>query len=321
MSADIRRPLSSPCLYHFKKDATVLKLILRNGFSHRLLRETIPYKHTEQQNFLVCFCDMRWEDSRRHRDCYGENAIVLTKQWGIHHGVSPVRYIHETSPGADTHYIAVKNMLRLARLSAGTNRAHLIQDLLTTSILKDQGVLRIVSSATSLALDPAIAPTADTIDDEFQDFLKGLGQTQASRFVNYLGSLVQRIAELDNELEFRDSFTRRYQEDFRCPATGKTVAGKILYDEREWRSAKYISDRDLQREPRLYDDAVANGYLPERLNLRFQDTDVVAVVASDEATKRDLLAFIATGTALIPKLFSRVFAASEYSEDIAEAGV
>ncbi len=320
MPTEIRRPLSSRCLYHFKKELETVKLVLQRGFSHRLLRESIPYREYEQLNFLVCFCDMRWEDSRMHRDCYGENAIVLTKQWGIAKGVSPVRYVHENSPGAGAHYLAIKNMLRFARSTAGDNRAHVIQDLLATSLLKDEGMLRYVSTATSFALEPGVGARADALDAEFQSLLKQVGNAHAGLIARYLGSLVARILELNNELEARDSLTRRYTEDFQCPSTGKTSVGRVLYDEREWRSVKHVSDLDLQKTPSLFDEAMANRCLPVSYNLTFTDSDVVALVTEDQPTKLDLLRYISAGNTLLAKSFNRVFVVGEYDERVAEAG-
>lgn len=111
--------LSSDNLYHFKSNVSVLKSILTYGFRHSLWPETIPYKKSEQNKFMVCFCDIRIEDANYHRQTYGHNAIVLTKEWGKKNGISPVRYIHENSPGILPNYIKSKNRFREIRENAG----------------------------------------------------------------------------------------------------------------------------------------------------------------------------------------------------------
>jgi hypothetical protein len=313
MSAETRRPLSSTCLYHFKADLRIYKLILEHGFSHRLMTETIPYKEARQQNYATCFCDIRWEDSRTHRDCYGENAIVLTKRWGISCGVSPVRYVHHKSPGAGAEYNFTKNMLRFSRdTSAGRHEAF-IQDLLKVSVLKDEALLGGGDITLAFAQDAALSARADAIDDEFMELLADAKRAgHDHRLVRYLDSLVARIVELQNEVELRDSFTRRYQEDFPCPSSKQTVLGKILYDEREWRSIKYATDLEAT-------SALKDGCLPEAYNLRFADRDVVALVAQDQSAKGDLVGFLSRGTSLLSASFDRIFTADDYREEIAEA--
>lgn len=39
--------LSSDYLYHFKKDYNILNYILKDGFSHRLWPEKLPYRELE----------------------------------------------------------------------------------------------------------------------------------------------------------------------------------------------------------------------------------------------------------------------------------
>ncbi len=105
--------------------------------------------------------------------------------------------------------------------------------------------------------------------------LKPLGQD--STLAKYFRSLVNRIIELHNELERRDSFMRVYSEDFTHPATKKTIFNKILYDEKEWRSIKYADKAD-------YIDAVTNKFLQPKYNLQFSDNDVLAILLKDQAT-------------------------------------
>lgn len=303
------RPLSSRCLYHFKSDPVIVEKILQHGFSHRLLRETIPFSDSSQMNFGVCFCDIRWEDSGLHQDCYGRNAIVLTKAWGISRGVSPVRYVHEASPGAVGPYLALKNMARFIQAASEGDPSSLVHAWLVTSLLKDEGRIPAVDIATAFATDTSLQGRESAIDDEVATMLGALassGKQQSA--LRFLTSLVSRIAELHNELELRDSFTRRYQEDFPCPADGALRSRKVLYDEREWRSIKYALDSASTTL------AMSAGFLPANQNLTFTDDDVVAVVAQDQLAKDAYRRFIQNGTALVSSSFDRVYAAAEFDE-------
>lgn len=320
MSDLVRRPLSSTRLYHFKRDVNVLKLILSNGFSHRRMVETIPFRNSTQVNFAVCFCDLRWEDSKAHQDCYGENAVVLSKDWAIARGVSPVRYIHETSPGARIDYLALKNVLRFARGTSEGNRAALIQDMIKLSLLTDRGALNLGAQDLGFA-DGNFASKSETeIDNEFEEFInsaKAAG-TLGELSIRYLASLVQRIVDLTNELERRDSFTRRYREDFNCPAKDGRIVGKVLYDEREWRSIHYTSDVDEARSPGEAKSAEDAGYLPIAHNLQFNDGDMVAIVAKDQNAKNELRAYIESGATLLSGSFNRIYSSHEFHERMVE---
>jgi uncharacterized protein (DUF433 family) len=80
--AEIEKRLSSDNLYHFtgRKDGfSTLKKIVKTGFRFGLQNEQVPHGIIIQQNFAVCFCDIRIDGARFHRKYYGNNALVLTK--------------------------------------------------------------------------------------------------------------------------------------------------------------------------------------------------------------------------------------------------
>lgn len=314
MLANVSGRLSSDYLYHFKRDPEVVKLILRDGYRHNLLRETLPFRASEQLNFVVCFCDIQWQESHPHRACYGDNAIVLTKRWGVAQGVSPVRYIHETSPGAGRDYIGLKTIFRFLRDASEGNDTALLRAYLTTSLLRDEGLLDPTTIPGVFANDERVKLGEARHDDDVDGLMRRIGHSDAQLVLRYLGSLLGRIIELHNELEFRDSFTRRYQEDFQCPASGDVVTGKVLYDEREWRSIKYGVDVSSPPPPNKLSEWQADGYLPRSFNLRFADDDVVGLVAQDDATKADLSALVARGETLLSRSFNRIYSISEYDE-------
>src|SRR5581483_12013577 len=313
MSSLTRHSLSSACLYHFKPEIRVLKLILQHGFSHRLMIETIPYKESKQQNFAVCFCDIRWEDSAAHRSCYGDNAIVLTKAWGIANGISPVRYIHQNSPGATEAYIAIRNMLRFARDASEGDQAVLVRNMLILSLLKDEGTVLGPDVANAFALNPIAEQREGELESEIDRLLSATKSGgHAGLVLRYIQSLVARIIEQQNELEFRDSYTRRYQEDFACPRSRTIVSDKRLYAEREWRSIKYVTDAQAKASPGLVESALTNRFLPPSYNLDFGDSDVVALIVADDVAKADIMTFLGSGVSLLGTSFRRVYTTAEF---------
>lgn len=74
--------LSSDNLYHFTQDSNTIIKILETGFRYSLCNESIPNKSIHKNIFNISFCDIKFEDSETHRKYYGDNAIVLSKDWG-----------------------------------------------------------------------------------------------------------------------------------------------------------------------------------------------------------------------------------------------
>jgi hypothetical protein len=285
--------LSSDNLYHFKSNIDVLNSILTYGFRHSMWSETIPYKKSEQHNFMVCFCDIRIEDANYHRQCYGDNAIVLTKEWGKKNGISPVRYIHENSPGILPNYIISKNRFREIRQKAVDHPDTVVMDYSIFSILLDLKKLHYDSLDEDVRNNNSLLQEMGVLEDEFIklfDDLKPFGQDKI--LAKYFRSLINRLLDLHNELERRDSYMRVYSEDFRHPATLKTIKNKILYDEKEWRSIKYADRAD-------YDEAVANKFLQPKYNLTFDDNDVLAILLKDKETLDNVQDYLTTNKTLL----------------------
>ena len=111
-------------------------------------------------------------------------------------------------------------------------------------------------------------------------------------------SLFNRIKELHNELERRDAFVRAYVEDFQ-PSTGPLIEGKVLYDEREWRSVKMTNPIPLETAVSRNRAAHDAGFLPPEYNLSFSADDVKYVIVENEADKQVVLDFVAKETCLI----------------------
>lgn len=228
--------LSSDFLFHYTRSFDALKKILRNGFRFSLVTESIPYKKSINDNFMICFCDIRIEQAHEHRNCYGNYAIALTKEWGISNGVSPVRYIHRSSVGVQDNYIKMKNRFREIRevpsLTGNELYTVTVNYFLLSSLIESDDYNYETIDA-FYASDPHAQEKMEAFEREFKVYLSELNNHKLKlKFEQYLSSLGRRLIELHEELEFRDSYLRIYSDDFKCPASGK-IGNKILYDERE----------------------------------------------------------------------------------------
>lgn len=288
--------LSSNYLFHYKTDVNVIKLILEKGFRHSMWDEKVIFRDSVQQNFVVCFCDILAEHSAYHKQCYGNNALVLKKEWGIQNSISPMRYVHNNSIGQSPEYIKLKNINREMWIK-NVNGNHYHQyaiDYLAMKMAKDSNLMPQPSIAQSLVNNPNLVKFLGDFDVEFDGIESELKKTGKDKvlykFFHSIGSL---ILELHNELEKRDAYMRVYKDDFPCPAmAGSIIPDKVLYDEREWRSVKFIGNLEFKDNPKEYQDAVSNRFLPERFNLKFTSGDFIALLVTTEKEKEDMLDFI-----------------------------
>jgi hypothetical protein len=299
--------LSSDNLFHFTGNVDKLESIFKSGFRHNLMEtETFPYKGSIAQNFCVCFCDIRYEDSEFHRSVYGNNAIILTKDWGITNGVSPVRYIHENSPGVNSRYVLMKNLFR--ELTHPSPRGVRSLDYLAASIQLldgDNSKIPVDDNWGRLLRAEDLQPTLESLGA----FIAKLSSGDKEMFFVALSSLYARISELHNELENRDSFQRAYKEDFRG------IIKKVLYDEREWRSIRYIDEAYENAHGGSYKDAMNNKFLPLDFNLKFNDSDIVAILVADTATKDRIKNYIASNATLLsPAVTDMIIEFDQYKE-------
>lgn len=284
--------LSSDQLYHFKSDPKIIQSILQYGFRHNMWPENIPYKTSEQNNFIICFCDIKFDQAAYHRTIYGNNAIVLTKELGIANGVSPVRYIHHHSPGVSKAYLQSRNRWREIREASGDDADTTMMDYTLFSLLLDQDQLRHDSLHNDVA-DPAISDELQNLEEQFFAMLEGTKQTRTDLFLSRcFRTLYNRLGTLHNELESRDAFMRIYQDDFKHPSSPDPIKDKVLYDEREWRSIKFPNTVEKAT-------AVADKFLPSAYNLLFSDDNVVAILLQDQQALDELQLFLSSTTTLL----------------------
>jgi hypothetical protein len=276
----------------------------------------MPFFHIKQHTFIVCFCDLRPEDSSDHQKCYGQNALVLTKKWGIEQNISPVRYVHQTSPGVTDDYIELKNLYRSVRKLSSDDPSKALLHYLVHCLLEQSGNLIQGDLELTIAVDGKVRDVAQ----EAQSKIKGLLTKAATigiqhEVIDVLDLLMDKIYLLHNELEKRDSYMRAYLEDFTSPATGEIIKDKVLYDEHEWRSIKFLNLTETLSDKKIYTEAVGQGFLPPKYNLRFTDKDVVAIIAQDLPAKEILAKAIRNGeTMLSPAMESKVYLSGQFSE-------
>jgi len=291
--------LSSDYIFHYKQSFEVLQLILQSGFRHNLWKEGIPYKESKQLNFICCFCDIRPRDAKYHRKCYGKVAIALKKQWGVRTGISPVRYIHERSPGVSSNYIALKNMFRGAETFRELDTAAVIKMYLLYSMLHQKKLLIEGDFEGTVANDPTDAYALTKRESQFDSFLESIPTNEGKTdFIEFLSNMFERVADLHNELEVRDSFMRAYREDF-TPSHGETIKNKILYDEKEWRSVRTVMPKEDGTHLPVYQKACTDKFLPTEYNLLFGNDDVAYIVVETEKQRGDLLAHLGKNDCLI----------------------
>ena len=91
----------SHTLFHFTKNLSVLKDILKNGFWPRYCLEDIGWysnnPNAQSAYPIVCFCDIPLSRVDEHVDFYGNFGLGLTKEWAKLNKLSPVLYVNEGS--------------------------------------------------------------------------------------------------------------------------------------------------------------------------------------------------------------------------------
>jgi hypothetical protein len=250
-------------------------------------KEYLPYKNSLQQNFIVCFCDILPEQSDYHRSVYGNYGIAFTKRWGIQNGITPIRYIHEQSTGAKKEYYNVKNDLREARKALiDGNQIDYFLSLILHSTAREKGLLT-KDSIFQEVNNPELQSYLEVIDQAYEDKRKSIGDKNLSEIFNeWVVPILHMLEKSVDELEKRDALLRIYQGDFRH------VKDKILYDEREWRSVKFVTEAESKADPALLPTVLKNEFLPESYNLKYTVSDIAAILVETDSEKQDIRKFI-----------------------------
>lgn len=287
MGTKILDRLSSDFLYTYTSKYENLPLMLEFGLRHSLNIEKVPYKNSIQQNFIICFCDILPEHVDYHKSVYGNYSMAFTKEWGIRNGVTPLRYIHENSPGAHVDYIRLKNDFRIARESLKDgNQLDYFLSLITFIKARENGLLIEDSIHEQQRINP-IDAFLEQIDKDFESKKTIFGDSALMNIFNdWVIPVLHLLEKSVDELEKRDAFLRIYQDDFRH------VKNKVLYDEREWRSVRFITEEENKINPTKYSEAISNKFLPSEYNLHFKPSDVQAIIVETDVEKENLKTFL-----------------------------
>ncbi|MGO2356364.1 MAG: abortive infection system antitoxin AbiGi family protein [Marinomonas foliarum] len=90
----------SHTLFHFTKNAEILKSILKGGFWPRYCLEDITwYTNSETQIAfpMICFCDIPLSRLDEHVGFYGEYGVGVSKEWALSNDCCPVIYLPKNS--------------------------------------------------------------------------------------------------------------------------------------------------------------------------------------------------------------------------------
>lgn len=265
--------------------------------------EKISDENLGQLIFAISFCDIPFQDTKLHRECYGNYAIVLHKDWGIENGVSPVRYIHKNSPGVSKNYLKIREKtisLKNSYHSEGEIDYNILYLLALHSLYEpENGKLNYEKN-----IDKKEVEKIRSDFEEFYKFLKNNYPNKCRLFTKYMLLFMYRINELHNELSLRDIFMRQYSEDFKCPKNNKLIKNKIIYDEREWRAVKIFTLNTDSSESTFKDifDNLNKGYLPKNYNLKFTNKDIYAILIDSNKDKGIILDYLDDKSVIKPEL-------------------
>jgi hypothetical protein len=277
------KKISADWLYHYTRNIESLKGILSTGFRYSRLEEALPYGGGThgQASYAVCFCDLTLTDTELHRTLYGSLAIALTKEWGIRNGVSPVRYVHSTSPGTDINYRFVKTLKYDSdeAFSDATERA-----LRVTTRMRS--VRDYVGAGNEISFPFMVnANVEQKYFNELAEIVTNTTDEKAAIFRHTFEALSHYIQILHNELEIRDHFMRVYEE-----FSDNTLVRR--YDEREWR-ASWLPSREEFEQLRL--NGIPRGMrhqLGDEFNIKFDDSDVKHIIVSNKNEKANLESYL-----------------------------
>jgi hypothetical protein len=238
-----------------------------------------------QQNFLVCFCDIKPNENDFHRQCYGSFALALTKHWGMRNKISPVRYVHSNSCGLEQQYIELRIFTK------GLFKSE--HDFKKDSDFEDKIIKNVIAWSFWMDQRGDAGSVEDKTDQEYKELVEILKPTKKDKFFKEtILKFRQRIADLYNSLEIGDPFIRNYREDFICPNSGEKIKDKVLYDEREWRSCitTYLPEDVVDCES---DSGITmKGFLKNNYNLAFIDEDLIEIRLDRAESKDDLHRFL-----------------------------
>jgi len=281
--------LSSDYLYHYKQSFDVIKLILKYGFSHRLWDENIPFLKSQQLNYIICFCDILWKDNQYHMSCYGNNIIVLKKEWAIRNNITPVHYIHENSTTVSSDWVVRKTLNRhVQQYLQSKNIVNKDTYRIALGVMESEIITNSITASSLLSF---------SMDQNYMNSFYTKISNEISNQINQSNDLGRLLQVLFAELEKRDAISRVYMDDFFHPTSG-LHKDKVLYDEKEWRSCKMPSPNDAY-------SSFTNKCLDQSDNIKFDDNDIEYIIVEDATNRNVLINEINNGSYLISRKSTR----------------
>ena len=95
--------LSSNELFHFTRFEFLKSIVNNKAFIPRYclefthLSNSYNYKAALLPVAMVCFCDIPFDKTKKHRERYGNYGIVLSEKWKLNKGLNPIFYVQSES--------------------------------------------------------------------------------------------------------------------------------------------------------------------------------------------------------------------------------
>jgi len=117
----------SQTMFHFTKELSFLKDILKNGFWPRYCLEDMEWWNNNETYTaypMVCFCDIPLSRIDEHVRFYGSYGIGVKREWAILNGLSPVIYLNKKSNLHSSFYNLLINSAKQPKLYSNSANDH-----------------------------------------------------------------------------------------------------------------------------------------------------------------------------------------------------
>lgn len=202
--------------------------------------------------------------------------------------------------------------MRLISASPNDRREVQLKNYLAMSLCKYDDSINFEDIGESLSEhdELRVEKQVDEILEFFNHFPNELFKKQ---YLTQIDSLFQQIIDLHKELEIRDALMRIYKDDFEI-RRDEIIKDKVLYDEREWRSIKWIDVHE--RSIDIYNQSLDDGHLPLEDNLIFGEEDIIAILVVDEKVKNAVISYATKNKTLVSPSFvtKNIFTVNEFLE-------
>jgi len=213
---------SANALFHYTSSLDNLKGIIANGFEHRPpVEEELPLRGFIKSIFykfpglishqfkweVVCFCDIPLSNIGEHIGQYGKYCIAMDKEWGMHKGVTPIRYVHYDTPDLQDDQFMKSIEYKKSHIEGNYNN---MIDMIAQMLIDTNQI--------------------DSFGKNDLDVLPKKIQLILSHLNIELSSLLEHMFT-------SGGYLRSYTGQWKDRQTGQ-ISERLFYEEREWRSLK-----------------------------------------------------------------------------------